>query len=591
MKIGNRIRSAVLLCAAVCSGCGGGGSDSAPSSGVSPNAGTAAANPLPAPSLPAAGNRAPYVSKENPDPQGIGGHAFAYDPTQGGTTFRDLDHDPLTYSIKMYDPSGSLTVSGGLIAGTLPATGQIGVAIEASDGKEVATDSFWIVIEPNSPPLAASPNLAVFTSAGAQVNYDPTKGGSAFWDPDGDKVTYELSVTSAARGLSVEGTSVVGALDEVGVVTFALRVSDGYGAQSTDAFSIAVAAAEPGDPVLPASTYVYADAELSRPHWFVLSSVADFPFMSDTTVRSGNAPTNAGATLGRVLFYDKRLSITNTHSCSSCHVHALNFGAPERYSVGVLGVPMKRHSMALGNVRYRHGNRFFSDERVYGLENVVLLPITTATELGNYMPLLEAKLAATSFYPALFAMAFGTPEITAARIEKALAQFLRSLISYRSKFDRAFPGGDPWYPIEPATVLSAQELRGHQLFIEAKCYNCHQVEFVQTMDWPANNGLDSVITDGGANGFGSFRAPSLRNIVASAPYMHDGRFATLREVIDHYDHGVKPGFATSQTLLLSDGQPRLLNLSEDDKAALEAYLQTLTDPEFLSDPKFADPFQ
>jgi cytochrome c peroxidase len=413
------------------------------------------------------------------------------------------------------------------------------------------------------------------------VNYDPTQGGTTFVDADGDALSYEATLTSRPLGFTVAGTNVVGSLSTVGVVTFKITAADGYGGSATDTFSIAVAAPEPGEPVLPQPSFIYDDAALSLPHPFEESRVKWHPLW-DTSIP--NRTTNAGATLGRVLFYDKRLSITNTHSCASCHHQEQSFASPDRFSAGVQGLPLTRNSMGLANVRYNLPNQFFSDMRVDTLERLVLLPIQDPLELGNYLPAVEEKLKGTDFYPPLFEAAFGTRDVTSHRVVWALAQFLRSILSYRTRFDQAFD----LETIDPLTVLTPQEHRGFELFRD-NCSVCH-VGHVQTLDRPSNNGLDVVFTDPGHHD-GIFRAASLRNISMTAPYMHDGRFATLREVIDHYDHGVHFSAFLAEELRTPDGTAaRRLNLSDDDKNALEAFLHTLNDDALLTDPKFSDPF-
>jgi cytochrome c peroxidase len=388
---------------------------------------------------------------------------------------------------------------------------------------------------------------------------------------------------------------VIGALDSVRAVLVRVTARDAYGGSTTGEFILAAPAADPGEPALPSISYVYDDARLPLPADFAFSR-EHFAPLWDTTP-DDNPTSDAGATLGRVLFYDKRLSITNTHSCASCHRQERGFAAEERFSSGVMGVPLTRNAMGLTNVRFNFDDLFFIDLRTPTLEKLALQPIEAPLELGNHLPLLEQKLAATSFYGPLFEAAFGTPQVTRDRIARALAQFLRSLLSYRSKFDRAYSmmnGQDP--PI-PDVVFTAQERRGDLLFKNqvvggAHCSNCH-VGTVQTLDRPSTNGLDAESPDpGGPNGV--FRSASLRNIAVTGPYMHDGRFTTLREVIDHYDHGVQQTtpFRLPFPLLVPTGDaPRRLNLSEEDKAALEAFLHTLTDDEFLTDPRFADPFQ
>jgi cytochrome c peroxidase len=240
--------------------------------------------------------------------------------------------------------------------------------------------------------------------------------------------------------------------------------------------------------------------------------------------------------------------------------------------------------MALTNVRFNVQNLHFSDDRVEGLENLTLLPIQDDLELASSLELVEGKLRSTTFYPPLFDAAFGTPEINRDRIAKALAQFLRSLFSYQTKFDRAYHVMNEGDIADPATVLTAQEIRGFDVYVESNCDLCHQNDVHVTI--AHNNGLDLVLVDPGAGG-GHFRSASLRNVGKSGPYMHDGRFATLREVIDFYDHEVQASPGLSPIL----SPPLRLNLSEDDKLALEAFLHTLTDDEFLTAEKFSNPFR
>jgi cytochrome c peroxidase len=253
--------------------------------------------------------------------------------------------------------------------------------------------------------------------------------------------------------------------------------------------------------------------------------------------------------------------------------------------------------MALANTRYNIDSAWFSDMRVVGeLRNLIFLPIDNHDELGMSLFSIESKLQAVSFYPGLFAAAFGSPTVTRDRIAAALAQFLQSMISYQSKSDLANSPMENVPKPDPATVLTPQEVRGLEIF-NGKCTPCHE-DVAATNIWHANNGLDAIPNDHGTtvaafqrNGsVGVFRAASLRNIAVSGPYMHDGRFSTLRQVIDHYSSGIQP----SQDLdgILRDwlGSPVRFNLSESDKTSLEAFLNTFTDYAFLSDPKFSNPF-
>jgi cytochrome c peroxidase len=258
--------------------------------------------------------------------------------------------------------------------------------------------------------------------------------------------------------------------------------------------------------------------------------------------------------------------------------------------VGVTGEASRRNAMGLSNVQFNRANRFFSDARVESLERLVLMPIEDPAELASSLPLVVSRLSSTDFYPPLFEAAFGTPKVTAERISWALAQFLRSLKSFSSPFDRL------WNPVEGqdsvpvASAFPPLALEGQDLFRELSCHVCHRDSF-HIMGGPTGNGLDVVPADAGA-GEGRFRSGSLRNIERTAPYMHDGRFATMREVIDHYDHGMKSvdPLATALTDPATGG-PKRMNLTERQKVALEAFLRTLTDEDFLSDARFSDPFR
>jgi cytochrome c peroxidase len=250
--------------------------------------------------------------------------------------------------------------------------------------------------------------------------------------------------------------------------------------------------------------------------------------------------------------------------------------------------------MSLVNLRYYPRGRFFWDERARSLEDQVLRPIQSKTELGHDLTRLTATLAKDAHYPELFRQAFGDPEITPDHIARAVAQFLRSLVSYQSKYDEGM--AKVLFVSDDFDNFTAQENRGKALFLR-RCASCHlpggqAAHFV--MNQPLNNGLDADVTnsDGGvgdqtlsAADLGRFKAPSLRNVEFTAPYMHDGRFATLEEVIDHYSRNVKrhPN---------ADGRVRRpLNFSATEKTALVAFLKTLSDPKFIADPKFSDPFQ
>ena len=427
------------------------------------------------------------------------------------------------------------------------------------------------------------PRALVLVAPGALVNLDVSRA-----DPGARPVPdVRVRLSPDTHGLAAVGTRVTGTFLGVGAVRISVTTTGGGGESDLREFIIAAAGPEPGRPHLPAGKFVYDDFKLGLPAAYLESRRSGAPFW-DTTPQT-NPLTDAGAALGRVLFYDKRLSSTNTHSCGTCHQQKQGFADPRALSVGVTGEPTRRNAMGLANVRYSLRDRYFADGRVRTLESLVLAPIQDHIEMGNTLPNLVAKLGATDFYPPMFREAFGTTQINADLISKALAQFLRALISYRAPVDTAYPDGVPGHFPMPTPGFTAQQNEGLKLLIDGNCLHCH-VDRVLTMVDPSNNGLDVASADAGQGG-GTFRAASLRNIRQTAPYMHDGRFATLRAVIDHYDQGIKPAQALSPLLRVLNGDaPRRLNLTERQKQALEAVLDTFTDRAMLEDPKFSDPF-
>jgi len=355
-----------------------------------------------------------------------------------------------------------------------------------------------------------------------------------------------------------------------------------------------------------------------------------------------NPTTNAGVALGWVLFYDEQLSRNNTVSCASCHHQRHGFADPRRFSVGFEGGRTARNAMGLANLRYANvrglSPGFFWDERAPTLEAQVLMPIQDELEMGMKLADLEVKLEKLPYYPALFEKAFGSPQVTSERIARALAQFLRSLVSLDSSYDRAVaaaakeasPDGSSGVAStgrsKSLAGLTATENRGKALFmegvggvIEFGCAFCH---IPPTFGMPKafNNGLDAEYADRGLGALdrpsndpltptndGKFKAPSLRNIALTAPYMHDGRFATLEEVVEHYSSGVHPdenlglafndegsgdgdagdaGAGAESSKASTSG----FRLSTEEKRALVAFLKTLTDEKLIADPRFADPF-
>ena len=324
-------------------------------------------------------------------------------------------------------------------------------------------------------------------------------------------------------------------------------------------------------------------------------------FYDNNLMREDNEPTNnrtrnRGATLGRVLFYDIALSKNNTVSCASCHSQEKSFSDPDRFSVGFEGGLTARNSMSLANARFYRNGRFFWDERASSLEEQVLMPIQDHIEMGLTLVELEEKLSSRRRYKILFNRAFGDTIVTSQRISRGLSQFVRSMVSYQSKFDAGLAQTND--PRRPFTNFSNSENRGKQLFFspETNCAQCHTTSaFIG--DRARNNGLDGLLTDLGVGGvtgqnndLGEFKVPSLRNIEVTAPFMHDGRFTTLEQVIEHYNSGVQNNQNLDNRLRRGNGVRRL-NLSNADKIALKDFLLTLTDFNFLTDEKFSSPFK
>jgi len=341
--------------------------------------------------------------------------------------------------------------------------------------------------------------------------------------------------------------------------------------------------------LLPATTFNYANPTLP-PH--LLTPL----ILAQDNTPANNVTTNAGATLGRALFYDKRLSANQTISCSSCHQPEHGFSDPRRFSVGFAGGLTGRNSMGLTNAKYYLREHFFWDERAATLEDQVLQPIQNSVEMGMTLDLLVARLSAEPFYAELFTNAFGTPTVNSDRISKALAQFVRSIVSGQSKYDQGVASN--------FTNFTNQENQGRAIFNgTGNCNACHGSDNFVPGNLIFNNGLENPYIDKGVGAIslrtqdeGLFKVPSLRNVELTAPYMHDGRFATLEQVVDFYNNGVVNHPNLSAPLRNppggpGGGQPRRLNLTDAQKAALVAFLKTLTDTSVTTDEKFQDPFR
>ncbi len=297
-----------------------------------------------------------------------------------------------------------------------------------------------------------------------------------------------------------------------------------------------------------------------------------------------NPLTVEGVELGRRLFFEKRLSRDDSVACAGCHLPEQAFtDGPRQFSLGVDNKVGKRNAMPLHNLIW--ADSFFWDGRAKRLRDQVLEPIADPVEMDLPLPAALAKLRSDPDYPERFARAFGSPGIDAPRLGLAFEQFLISLISQNAKFDRAVRGEE---------AFTDQEKRGFELFVTendparnlfgADCFHCHGGSLFTNHRF-ANNGLDAEFKDpgrfrvtGDEADRGKFKVPSLRNVELTAPYMHDGRLATLEEVVEHYDNGVHASATLDPNL--AKHLPAGLKLSGADKAALKAFLKTLTDRGF-----------
>lgn len=357
---------------------------------------------------------------------------------------------------------------------------------------------------------------------------------------------------------------------------------------------------------LPATPYNYS--QITLPDHLttnVLIGASQNAAIDNDNTPVTNPVTDHGATLGRVLFYDRMLSKNGRVSCASCHRQEIGFSDDAVLSLGFDGGTTRRHSMSLINATWYGRGRFFWDERAATLEDQVLEPFQDPVEMGMTLEEVVSEVESNPFYPELFENAFGSQEVTTERIADAIAQYVRSMVSYSSKYDIARQ--DVPTQIDNFPQFTQSENNGKRLFFlpveegGAGCTGCHSTEaFINPDNGTTNNGLDATSTDdlgvfetfGDPIFMGTFKVPSLKNIELTAPYMHDGRFQTLEEVVEHYNSGVKnhPNLAGA----LKDnvtGEPKRLNLTAQQKADIVNFLKTLTDQEIARDVKFSDPFR
>jgi len=352
-------------------------------------------------------------------------------------------------------------------------------------------------------------------------------------------------------------------------------------------------------PVLPAENFDYS---VEFPEHIINSVPDDDPLGYETIAPNtdlADAVTDEGATLGRVLFYDKKLSALENISCASCHLSTQSFADNKALSQGVESLTT-RNSMHLNDIGWTKNKGFFWDFRSDNLHQAVELPLKDANEIGADIFDLMFKLENTDYYPDLFADAYGDAEVTENRILDALSQFMSSINSFNSKFDEGAANG--------FENFSESEQRGLEIFAEA-CSSCHSEgngisffgdiffeedpsleDFISLFPFGFTNGLQDV-TDMGVGDWipgmeHLFKSPTLRNVALTAPYMHDGRLETLDDVIDFYSNEASPDEWDIGLIPLGG-----FDFTDTQKADLKSFLLTLTDETMGANPKWADPFE
>lgn len=370
---------------------------------------------------------------------------------------------------------------------------------------------------------------------------------------------------------------------------------------ATGVFLVVVTACKPG----PETEVEGESPVVTTPYQLVLPK----GFPQDVKIPANNPLTEEGVALGRMLFYEPKLSRTNTMSCGSCHQQSKAFTDGLGVARGVDGAANTRGAMSLANILWEPTLNW--DGAAVGLETQARKPIENPVEMHQSLAAGVSKLQQTDLYPPLFRKAFGSRTITEKNVLQALAQFERTLISANSKYDKYLRG---------ETQLSSQEIQGRVLFSNhpeptipvagADCMHCHNEgnRLFTSTDYTRgatttffNNGLESSPKDAGRfmvtgleSDRGKMRAPTLRNIALTAPYMHDGRFQTLEQVLDHYsDHVAKDSPNLDLNLLTATNKRNgtQLSLSAIQKQQVIAFLRTLTDSAFIQDKRFSDPFK
>lgn len=343
-------------------------------------------------------------------------------------------------------------------------------------------------------------------------------------------------------------------------------------------FVIASCEKDSGSEAKPDVTPNPTPMSVSYPAWVKI-------FAGDMAVDSSNLLTVEGVALGRKLFYEPMLSNTQTMSCATCHLQEHGFTDPNPFSKGTNNQLGDRNAMQIINLAW--SKEMFWDGRSSDLVHQAFGPVVNPIEMANTWQEVTNRLSNHPQYPSLFKAAFGSTQIDSNKVAKAIAQFEKTLVSFNSRFDKYYFEGD-------TTVFSESEKRGLQVFMKkGDCNHCH-TDVLLTDNAFRNNGLDLTIKDKGLGAVtgksaddGKFKVPTLRNIEVTGPYMHDSRFKTLMEVVEFYNSGVHPNSPNidENMEIIVKG----INLTNQEKQDLVAFMKTLTDQQFLTNPAFKKP--
>jgi len=363
--------------------------------------------------------------------------------------------------------------------------------------------------------------------------------------------------------------------------------------------------------VLPDVPYEYSSIEI--PEHYHNSALAMFSFI-DPLGRLASI-TDAGATLGRVIFYDRDLSYNRTISCASCHQQQYGFADNVAVSEGFDGMMGTRNALHIADLGFNPYSQLLWDDSQFDLNHMSILPFQNGIEMGITMEEIVNRMQDTDYYPTLFSDAFGSDEINETLIGEALGQFLSSIVATNTPLDEALANGENF------NQWTEQELVGKLIF-EEDCQNCHNsiitslnpfsgpsdpfLTFLEFLG-PHNTGLDEVYEDNGIGeitgsdfDMGRFKTPNLKNVALTAPYMHDGRFETLEDVVDFYSEGIQnhpsSTFNNSDHYLESIPDSNALpfagfEYNDPQKLALVAFLEKLTDENVINNPIYSDPFE